>query len=37
MSLLDDVLGSNPAFASRADAEQLRRDLAVACRRQVAD
>jgi putative PEP-CTERM system TPR-repeat lipoprotein len=29
-SVLDDVLGSNPAFASRTDAEQLRRDLAVA-------
>jgi predicted Zn-dependent protease len=28
--LLDDLLGSNPAFASRTGAEQLRRDLAVA-------
>ena len=28
MSLLDELLQSNPAFATRAEAEQLRRDLA---------
>ncbi len=28
LGLLDHVLGSNPGFASRADTEQLRRDLA---------
>ena len=32
MALLDEVLGSNPGFTSRSEAEQLRRELAAGVR-----